>query len=54
MKIAELWAKRIVDGNKTYAEVPTQLKEEVATALEESGHANLAKTTTKKAALKKS
>lgn len=37
-KISELWAERIIAGSKTYAEVPAQLKEEVVTALEESGH----------------
>lgn len=42
-KISELWADRIIAGSKTYAEVPAQLKEEVATALEKSGHGDLAK-----------
>lgn len=42
-KISELWAERIIAGSKTYAEVPAQLKEEVVTALEESGYGDLAK-----------
>jgi hypothetical protein len=40
-KISELWAKRIIAGDKTYAEVPAKLKDEVATVLEESGHKEL-------------
>lgn len=40
-KISELWANRIIAGDKTYAEVPAKLKDEVITVLEESGHKEL-------------
>lgn len=36
-KIAELWAERIIAGDKTYAEVPAKLKDQVAEALKEAG-----------------
>lgn len=52
MKIAELWTKKIIGGNKTYAEVPTQLKEEVAMMLEEKDYTDFTKA--EKATLKKS
>lgn len=39
--IANLWAQRIIDDNKTYDDVPAKLKEEVAQILEDSGHADL-------------
>ena len=39
--IANLWAQRIIDGNKIYDDVPAKLKEEVAQILEDSGHADL-------------
>lgn len=41
MKISELWSTRIIAGDKTYAEVPAKLKDEVATILKESGHEEL-------------
>lgn len=41
--IANLWAQRIInpDSDKTYDDVPTKLREEVAQILEDSGHADL-------------
>lgn len=50
MKVAELWAKKIVAGDRTYAEIPAQLKDEVDTLLDEAGY----KVPKKKATLKKS
>lgn len=50
-KVADLWAKKIVAGERAYAEIPPQLKDEVDTQLEKRGYK---KTTTKKATLKKS
>lgn len=48
MKIAELWAKRIIDGDRTYDEVPAKLKDAVAEALTEAGHPELITTTATK------
>jgi hypothetical protein len=31
--IARLWAQQIVDGNKTFSQVPTRLKEQVKEVL---------------------
>lgn len=47
-KIAELWAKKVMSGDKAYAEVPAQLKSDVDAYLAEAGY------TPKKATLKKS
>ena len=46
--IAELWTKRVMSCDKTYAEVPAQLKSDVDTYFAEVGY------TPKKATLKKS
>ena len=46
-KIAELWAKRVMSGDKTYAEVPAQLKSDVDAYFAEVGY------TPKKAKIKK-
>lgn len=40
-KIAELWAERIIAGDKTYAEVPAKLKDQVAEALTQAGREDL-------------
>ena len=42
-KISQLWADKIIAGDKTYAEVPAQLKDEVKQALKEKGYPKLAK-----------
>ena len=47
-KIAELWAKKVMSGDKTYAEVPAQLKSDVDAYFAEVGY------TPNKATLKKS
>lgn len=47
-KIAELWAKKVMSGDKTYAEVPAQLKSDVDAYFAEVGY------TPKKTTLKKS
>lgn len=39
--IAQLYAKRIIDGKKTFDEVPRLLKIEVRKILIESGHKKL-------------
>ena len=39
--IAQLYAKRIIDGKKTFDEVPRLLKIEVRKILIESGHEEL-------------
>jgi len=31
--IARLWAQQIVDGNKTFSQVPTRLKEQIKEVL---------------------
>ena len=36
-KISQLWADKIIAGDKTYAEVPAQLKDEVKQALKREG-----------------
>lgn len=43
LKIAELWADRIIAGSKKYSEVPSKLKADVKTSLTEKGHPELAK-----------
>ncbi|WP_265588944.1 hypothetical protein [Terrisporobacter petrolearius] len=35
--IAKLWMQEIIDGNKTYTQVPRLLKEQVKTVLINSG-----------------
>ena len=42
-KISQLWADKIIAGDKTYAEVPAQLKDEVKQALKEKSYPKLAK-----------
>ena len=39
--IAKLWAKKIIEGVKTFDEVPTQLKEQVRDILIENGYDDL-------------
>lgn len=39
--VANLWAQRIINGDKTYDQVPPKLKDEVADILENSGHEDL-------------
>ncbi|MCM1269377.1 MAG: hypothetical protein NC247_01960 [Ruminococcus flavefaciens] len=39
--VANLWAQRIINEDKTYAQVPAGLKDEVAKILEDSGHEDL-------------
>lgn len=39
--IAQLYAKKIIDGKKTFDEVPRLLKNEVRKILIESGHKEL-------------
>lgn len=41
--ISQLWANKIIAGDKTYAGVPAQLKEEVKENLTNKGHADLVK-----------
>ena len=41
-KISQLWADKIIAGDKTYAEVPAQLKDEVKQALKEKCYPKLA------------
>ncbi len=43
MAVADLWADRIIAGDKTYADVPVKLKTPVKTSLTEKGHPELAK-----------
>lgn len=50
MKIAELWANKVMAGDKTYAEIPAKLKDEIDTHLKKAGY----KAPVKKATLKKS
>lgn len=38
MKVAELWAKRVIAGDKPYADIPAKLKSEVDTLLDEAGY----------------
>lgn len=51
MRVAELWAKKVVAGDRAYAEIPAQLKDEVDTLLNKAGYTP---PTTRKATLKKS
>lgn len=44
--ISKMWGDKIISGEKTYADVPTQLKDEVAEYLKEQGHGELVKKTT--------
>lgn len=39
--VANLWAQRIINGDKTYDQVPAGLKNDVADILENSGHEDL-------------
>ena len=39
--IIDIWAKAIINGNRTYSRVPRLLKEEVAEALRNYGHEEL-------------
>lgn len=41
--ISILWADKIINEDKTYAQVPSQLKDEVKQALKEKGYPKLAK-----------
>lgn len=50
--VSRLWGDKIIAGDKTYAEVPAQLLEEVKEYLTEKGHADLAKTKKKASTLK--
>lgn len=44
-KISLLWADKIINDDKKYSEVPAQLRDEVAQALADKGHPELAKAT---------
>lgn len=46
--ISQLWANKIIADDKTYAEVPAQLKEEVKEDLTNKGHADLVKSRARK------
>jgi hypothetical protein len=46
--ISQLWANKIIAGDKTYAGVPAQLKEEVKEDLTNKGHADLVKSRARK------
>lgn len=48
-KVAELWANKVIAGDKDYSEIPAKLKEEVDTLLTEARY----KVTPKKKTLKK-
>ena len=50
--VSKLWGDKIIAGDKTYAEVPAQLTDEVKEYLTEKGHADLAKTKKRTATLK--
>ena len=39
--IAKLWTDRIIAGDKTFAQVPAKLKEQVRQLLIDSGHEDL-------------
>ena len=39
--MAMLWANQIIEGKKTYAQVPRLLKDRVAVILKETGHDDL-------------
>ena len=41
--IANLWADRIIEGDKTYKDVPAKLKDSVKEPPPEKGHPELAK-----------
>ena len=41
-KISQLWADKIIAGDKSFAEVPAQLKDDVNLAFIEKGYAILA------------
>jgi hypothetical protein len=41
MAVARIWADKIIAGKKTYAKVPSKLKDAVADALIEKGHPEL-------------
>lgn len=43
LKIAELWADRIITGDKKYSDVPAKLKKDVKASLIEKGCPELAK-----------
>lgn len=45
-KIAELWSNRVIEGKRTYEEVPAKLKDEVAKILTEQGYSHLINPTT--------
>lgn len=38
MKVAELWAKRVIAGDKPYADIPAKLKTEVDNLLDKAGY----------------
>lgn len=48
-KVAELWANKVIAGDREYSDIPAKLKEEVDTLLTEAGY----KVTAKKRTLKK-
>lgn len=39
--MATLWANQVIEGKKTYAQVPRLLKDKVAAILRETGHGDL-------------
>ena len=41
--IASLWADRIIEGDKTFKDVPAKLKNSVKESLTEKGHPELTK-----------
>lgn len=43
MRIAELWANRIIEGDKKFEDVPRRLKNDVKSILISRGYEHLAK-----------
>ena len=43
MVIAEIWAKYIINGKRTYSEVPAKIKDAVKSILIEKGREDLVK-----------
>lgn len=39
--IAKIWAKAIIEGTRTFAQVPAKLKEQVTALLKEAGREDL-------------
>lgn len=41
LQISYLWATKIIEGDRSYSEVPSELRSEVAQILTEKGHPEL-------------